>query len=153
MVDVTGKTQEMLVDTRATHNFMSPRVTEWLGLKLTNNGSWFTDVNAEERPTKGVVKNVELRIGIWIGKADFNIIDMDELGVVLEMDFMKKSSAKLNPYCVVMMMLGKEGQLEWMIPLVSKDGADTQKAPETLDDYQLLLYIGFDEEFYNSNSS
>ncbi|KAK3028175.1 hypothetical protein RJ639_038699 [Escallonia herrerae] len=45
-------------------------------------------------------------------KADFNIIDMDELGVVPEMDFMKKSSATLNPYCGVMMMVGKEGQPE-----------------------------------------
>ncbi|KAK3008410.1 hypothetical protein RJ639_015336 [Escallonia herrerae] len=82
-VDVTGKTQEALVDTGATHNFMSPRVAEWLGLKPTKDGSWFTAVNAEERPTKGVIKNVDLRTGGWTWKADFNIIDMDELGVVL----------------------------------------------------------------------
>ncbi|KAK3015833.1 hypothetical protein RJ639_006010 [Escallonia herrerae] len=41
---------------------------------------------------------------IWTGKKDFNIIDMDELGVVLGMDFMKKLSTTLNPYCGVMMM-------------------------------------------------
>ncbi|KAK3024349.1 hypothetical protein RJ639_043675 [Escallonia herrerae] len=107
-VDVVGKTQEALVDTRATYNFMSPRVTEWLGLKPTKGGSWFTAVNAEERRTKGVVKNIDLRIDGWTRKADFNIIDMDELGVVLVMDFMEKSSATLNPYCGVMMMVGKE---------------------------------------------
>ncbi|KAK2999224.1 hypothetical protein RJ639_023579 [Escallonia herrerae] len=89
--------------------------------------SWFTTVNAEERSTKGVVKNVDLRIDGWRGKADFNIIDMDELGVVLGMDFIKKSSTTLNPYCGVMMMAGKEGQPEWMISLVSKDGADACK--------------------------
>ncbi|KAK3030752.1 hypothetical protein RJ639_036556 [Escallonia herrerae] len=61
-VDVAEKTQEELMDTRATHNFMSPRVAEWLGLKPTKDWSWFTVVNAEERPTKGVVKNVNLRI-------------------------------------------------------------------------------------------
>ncbi|KAK3019682.1 hypothetical protein RJ639_004157 [Escallonia herrerae] len=101
-VDVAEKTQEALVDTGATHNFMSPRVTEWLGLKPTKDGSWFTAVNNEERHMKGVIKNVNLRTGRWTWKADFNIIDMDELG-------------------------GKEGQPEWMIPLVSKDGADTRK--------------------------
>ncbi|KAK3012438.1 hypothetical protein RJ639_010361 [Escallonia herrerae] len=122
-----SRKQEALVDTRATHNFMSPWVAECLGLKSTKDGSWFTTMNAEERPTKGVVKNVNLRIGIWIGKADFNIIDMDELGVVLEMDFIKKSSTTLNPYCGVMMMVGKEGQLEWMVQLVSKDRADACK--------------------------
>ncbi|KAK3016669.1 hypothetical protein RJ639_006764 [Escallonia herrerae] len=58
--------------------------------------------------------------------ADFNIINMDELGVVLGMDFMEKSSATFNPYCGVMMMVGKEGQPEWMIRLVSKDGANTR---------------------------
>ncbi|KAK3000883.1 hypothetical protein RJ639_020492 [Escallonia herrerae] len=99
-VDVFGKNKEALVDTGATYNFMSPRVAEWLGLKLTKDESWFTTVNVEERPTKGVVKNVNLRIGRWTWKADFNIIDMDELGVVLGMDFMEKSSATLNPYCM-----------------------------------------------------
>ncbi|KAK3012294.1 hypothetical protein RJ639_012842 [Escallonia herrerae] len=74
-------------------------------------------------PHKGVIKNVDLRICRWTGKKDFNIIDMDEFGVVLGMDFMKKSSTALNPYCRVMMMIvGKEGQPEWMISLVSKDG-------------------------------
>ncbi|KAK3027250.1 hypothetical protein RJ639_041668 [Escallonia herrerae] len=126
-VDVVGKTQEALVDIRATHNFMSPRVAEWLRLKPTKDGSWFTAVNAEERPTKGVIKNVNLRTDGWTWKADFNIIDMDELGVVLGMDFMEKSSATLNPYCGVMMMVGKEGQPEWMISLVSKDGANARK--------------------------
>ncbi|KAK3017952.1 hypothetical protein RJ639_005231 [Escallonia herrerae] len=121
-VDVAGKTQEALVDTGATHNFMSPRVAEWLRLKPTKDGSWFTAMNAEERPTKGVVKNVNLRTGGWTWKVNFNIIDMDELGVVLRMDFMEKSSTTLNPYCGVMMMAGKEGQPKWMIPLVSKDG-------------------------------
>ncbi|KAK3015511.1 hypothetical protein RJ639_005393 [Escallonia herrerae] len=48
---------------------------------------------------------------------------MDELGVVLGMDFMENLSATLNPCCWVMMMVGKEGQPKWMIPLVSKDGA------------------------------
>ncbi|KAK3002456.1 hypothetical protein RJ639_022450 [Escallonia herrerae] len=141
-VDVAEKTQEALMDTGATHNFMSPWVDEWLGLKSTKDGSWFTFVNAKERLTKGVIKNVDLRIDIWIWKANFNIIDMDELGVVLEMDFMKKSSNTLNLYCGVMMMVGKEGQLEWMIPLMSKDGADARKGIIVLqlDNGSMLCY-------------
>ncbi|KAK3017773.1 hypothetical protein RJ639_005089 [Escallonia herrerae] len=123
-VDVTGKTQETLVDTGATHNFMSPRVAEWLGLKPTKDESWFTALNVEERPMKGVIKNVNLRTGGWTWKADFNIIEWMS---VLGMDFMEKLSATLNPCCRVMMIAGKEGQLEWMIPLVSKDGADARK--------------------------
>ncbi|KAK3008080.1 hypothetical protein RJ639_013906 [Escallonia herrerae] len=126
-VDVSEKTQEALVDIGATHNFMSPRVAEWLGLKPTKDGSWFMVVNVEEPPMKGAIKNVNLRIGGWTGKADFNIIGIYELGVVLGMDFMENLSATLNPYCGVMMMAGKEGQLEWMIPLVSKDRDDARK--------------------------
>ncbi|KAK3008559.1 hypothetical protein RJ639_014432 [Escallonia herrerae] len=119
---------------------MSPRVAEWVGLKPTKDGSWFTVVNAKERPTKGVVKNVDLRIDRWTGKADFNIIDMDELGVVLGMDFMEKSSATLNPYWE--MMAGKEGQPKWMIPLVSKDRADARKGITMLqlDKRSMLCY-------------
>ncbi|KAK3029958.1 hypothetical protein RJ639_037913 [Escallonia herrerae] len=78
-------------------------------------------------PHKEVVKNVDLRIDGWTRKADLNIIDMDELGVVLGMDLMEKSSTALNTYCGVMMMAGKEGQPEWMILLVSKGGADARK--------------------------
>ncbi|KAK3032218.1 hypothetical protein RJ639_036148 [Escallonia herrerae] len=95
-------------------------------------------------PHKGVVKNVDLRIGRWTGKKDFNIIDMDELGVVLGMDFMKKLSTALNPYCRVMMMIvGKEGQPEWMIPLVSKDGANARKGITVLqlDEGLTLCYV------------
>ncbi|KAK3040179.1 hypothetical protein RJ639_028429 [Escallonia herrerae] len=93
---------------------------------------------------KGVIKNVDLRTGGWTWKADFNIIDMDELGVVLGMDFMKKLSTALNPYCRVMMMIvGKEGQPEWMIPLVSKDGANARKGITVLqlDEGLMLCYI------------
>ncbi|KAK3010464.1 hypothetical protein RJ639_011072 [Escallonia herrerae] len=94
-------------------------------------------------PHKEVIKNVDLRIGEWTGKKDFNIIDMDELGVVLGMDFMEKSSAMLNPYCVVMMMAGKKGQPKWMIPLVSKDGANTRKGITVLqlDEGLKLCYV------------
>ncbi|KAK3014236.1 hypothetical protein RJ639_008169 [Escallonia herrerae] len=74
-----------------------------------------------------VVKNINLRIDGWTRKAHFNIIDMDELGVVLGMDFVEKLSATLNPYCRVMMMAGKDCQPEWMIPLVSKGGVDARK--------------------------
>ncbi|KAK3033890.1 hypothetical protein RJ639_033525 [Escallonia herrerae] len=94
-------------------------------------------------PHKGFVKNVDLRIGRWTGK-DFNIIDMDELGVVLGMDFMKKLSTALNPYCRVMMMIvGREGQPEWMIPLVSKDGANARKGITVLqlDEGLTLCYV------------
>ncbi|KAK2999722.1 hypothetical protein RJ639_023627 [Escallonia herrerae] len=108
MVDVAGKNQEVLVDTGATHNFMSPMVTEWLGLIPTRNGSWFTTVNAEERLMKGVFKNIDFKIDGCTGKADFNIIDIDELEVGDD-------------------DVGKEGQLEWMIQLVSKDEADALK--------------------------
>ncbi|KAK3010011.1 hypothetical protein RJ639_011014 [Escallonia herrerae] len=107
-VDVARKTQEALVDTRATHNFMSPSVAEWLRLKPTKDGGWFMVVNAEDRQTKGVIKNINLRIERWKEKADFNIIDMDELGVVLGMDVMDNSSVILNPYRGVMIMVGKE---------------------------------------------
>ncbi|KAK3018983.1 hypothetical protein RJ639_003402 [Escallonia herrerae] len=130
-VDVAEKTQEALMDTRATHNFMSPRVAKWLGLKPTKDRSWFMAVNVEERPTKGVIKNVDLRTGGWTWKADFNIIDMDELGVVLGMDFMEKSSATLNPYCGVMMMARKlihaiEALNDWM----DRDAKVEEKPPD-----------------------
>ncbi|KAK2999391.1 hypothetical protein RJ639_023517 [Escallonia herrerae] len=115
----------------------------WLGLKPTKDGNWFTAVNAEERQTKGVVKKVDLRIYGWTWKADFNIIDMDDLGVVLGMDFMEKSSATLNPYYGVMMVVGKEVQPEWMILLVSKDGANECKGITVLhlDERLTLCYV------------
>ncbi|KAK3024724.1 hypothetical protein RJ639_044161 [Escallonia herrerae] len=99
-------------------------------------------------PHKEVIKNVDLRTGGCTWKADFNIIDMDELGVVLGMDFMEKLSATLNPYCMVMMMAGKEGQSEWMIPLVSKNGANARKGITVLqlDEGLTLCYVEWQME-------
>ncbi|KAK3011796.1 hypothetical protein RJ639_011784 [Escallonia herrerae] len=121
---------------------MSPKVAKWLGLKPTKDESWFTTVNTKERLMKGVVRNIDLRIDRWTGKADFNIIDMDELRVVLGMDFMEKSSAMLNRCCGVMMMTSKEGQPKWIILLVSKDGADARKGITVLqlDKGSMLCY-------------
>ncbi|KAK3004791.1 hypothetical protein RJ639_019924 [Escallonia herrerae] len=100
-------------------------------------------IDDEPNGDEGRCRHYKVQVRIEGGKKDFNIIDMDELGVVLGMDFMETSSTTLNPYCVVMMMAGKEGQPKWMIPLVSKGGANARKGITVLqlDEGLKLCYI------------
>lgn len=52
-----------MVDTGATHNFISGEEAKRLGLQLAKDTSKMKAVNSEARPIHGVAKDVELRIG------------------------------------------------------------------------------------------
>ncbi|KAK3019904.1 hypothetical protein RJ639_002953 [Escallonia herrerae] len=62
---VAGKSLEALVDTGATHNFISPKVVEELRLKPSKDGSWYKAVNTNWQRNRGVFKYVSMRIGGW----------------------------------------------------------------------------------------
>ncbi|KAI3459096.1 hypothetical protein Pfo_015759 [Paulownia fortunei] len=69
---ISGKPTKALVDTGATHNFITEEEANRLGLRL---------------------KNVELRLGTWKGQVDFSVAPMDDFKVVLGMDFLRKVTA------------------------------------------------------------
>lgn len=103
-VFLNGRTTKAMVDTGATHNFITETEAARLGLKITPWDGWIKTVNASARRLGGVAKDVDMVLGARKGPVDFSVAPMDDFQVVLGMDFMRKVSAvvmsSFNSVCI-----------------------------------------------------
>ncbi|KAK2988499.1 hypothetical protein RJ640_014512 [Escallonia rubra] len=95
---LNGKLAHVLVDTGATHNFITMGEAERLGLNVVDGGGWLKPVNAEAKPLQGMVRRVEICLGKWKGFVDFSVARMDDFKVVLGLDFLRQVNALVSPY-------------------------------------------------------
>ncbi|KAH9763740.1 hypothetical protein KPL70_001270 [Citrus sinensis] len=84
---VNGQSVHALLDTGATHNFVSVDEAKRLGLKATKEGGTMKAVNSPAKPIAGIVQGVHITLGTWSGKLDFSIVPMDDFKMVLGMEF------------------------------------------------------------------
>ncbi|KAM1935795.1 hypothetical protein ACFX15_019800 [Malus domestica] len=117
-VDVkTGdKTTRVLVDTGATHNFMTTEEATRLGLRVTKEPGSVKTVNSAATPIVGVARNVQVDIGTWKGKIDFTVVKMDDYGVVIGLEFMDKVRAFPIPFYNIFCILA-DGRQPCLVPL------------------------------------
>ncbi|CAN6695431.1 unnamed protein product [Malus baccata var. baccata] len=117
-VDVkTGdKTTRVLVDTGATHNFMTSEEATRLGLRVTKEPGSVKTVNSVATPIVGVARNVQVDIGAWKGEIDFTIVKMDDYGVVIGLEFMDKVRAFPIPFYNIFCILD-DGRQPCLVPL------------------------------------
>ncbi|CAN6728768.1 unnamed protein product [Malus baccata var. baccata] len=117
-VDVkTGdKTTRVLVDTGATHNFMTSEEATRLGLRVTKEPGSVKTVNSAATPIVGVARNVQVGIGAWKGNIDFTVVKMDDYGVVIGLEFMDKVRAFPIPFYNIFCILDDGRQL-CLVPL------------------------------------
>nr|CAN67852.1 hypothetical protein VITISV_020215 [Vitis vinifera] len=62
---VNGKATKALVDTGATHNFVSEDEARRLELQASKEGGWLKAVNLAAKPSHGVVRGMTMHIGSW----------------------------------------------------------------------------------------
>ncbi|KAH9727005.1 hypothetical protein KPL70_008489 [Citrus sinensis] len=86
-IKINGQTIRALIDTGATHNFVSVDEAKRLGLKATKEGGTMKDVNSPAKPIAGIAQGVHITLGTWSGKLDFSIVPMDDFKMVLNMEF------------------------------------------------------------------
>ncbi|KAM2621540.1 hypothetical protein TB2_026279 [Malus domestica] len=117
-VDVkTGdKTTRVLVDTGATHNFMTSEEATRLGLRVTKEPGSVKTVNSAATPIVGVARNVHVDIGTWKGTIDFTVVKMDDYGVVIGLEFMDKVRAFPIPFYNIFCILA-DGRQPCLVPL------------------------------------
>ena len=77
-----------MVETSATHNFVSDDETKRLKLQASNEESWVKVVNSAAKLSHGVAREVVMHIGSWEGRVDFIVAPMDDFKMVLGMDFL-----------------------------------------------------------------
>jgi hypothetical protein len=125
---VSGLKMVALVDTDATHHFVSEWTAMLLHYKIESNMSAFKVVKSTMKPTIGVVRSAPLKFGNWFGILDLTMAPLDDHLVVLGKDFLKIAKVVLVPHeslfvflyrtktlCVPMTMRRK---LVWM-PIMS----------------------------------
>ncbi|KAH9753791.1 Endonuclease [Citrus sinensis] len=84
---VNGQSVRALLDTGATHNFVSVDEAKRLGLKATKERGTMKVVNSPAKPIAGIAQGVHITLGTWSGKFDFSIVPMDDFKMVLGMEF------------------------------------------------------------------
>ncbi|CAL2272473.1 unnamed protein product [Prunus armeniaca] len=90
---VNDKTTRCLVDTSASHNFISVQEAKRLGCRVSKEAGSMKTVNSTAKPIDGVARGVELHVDAWKGVADFSVILMDNYNVVLGMKFIDEGGA------------------------------------------------------------
>lgn len=61
-----------LVDSGATHNFVSIDEAKRLGINITKEGGSIKTVNSNAKPICGVARNLKAEIGEWVNMIDLS---------------------------------------------------------------------------------
>ncbi|XP_070008731.1 uncharacterized protein [Nicotiana sylvestris] len=79
-----------MVDTGATHTFVSANLVHKYGLKVTKCPSYMRTVNAKAQAIVGMAYDVPMSVGNWKGKVNLMVIPLKEFEMILGIDFMRK---------------------------------------------------------------
>ncbi|KAL3535011.1 hypothetical protein ACH5RR_003472 [Cinchona calisaya] len=86
-----------MVDTGATHSFVTGRDVRRLKLELKEHGYRIKAVNSEAQPVLGVA-SVELTFGPWSGKCSLMAVPLDDFDLILGKEFMGTNKIFLIPH-------------------------------------------------------
>eukprot|EP00253_Pinus_taeda_P030757 PITA_30757 len=87
-----------MIDSGASHNFMSEDTVRRLELKFVPVEAHMKTVNSPPTAILGIAEKVDTVLGEWSGKADFTIVRIDDYEAVLGMEFMKQFKAMVVPH-------------------------------------------------------
>uniref|UniRef100_A0A803N278 Eukaryotic translation initiation factor 3 subunit G N-terminal domain-containing protein n=1 Tax=Chenopodium quinoa TaxID=63459 RepID=A0A803N278_CHEQI len=116
---VGGKASKALVDTGATHNFVTLKEATRLGLKFTKKRGSLKTVNTIPAPIHGVARGVPLQLSEWKGAVDFTVVDMDDFNLVLGLEFM--DSVRPFTFEEDGSLTIKRGQGAWSVPVAREE--------------------------------
>ena len=103
---VNGRNARAMVDTGASHNFVTETEARRLGLVLKKGGGSMKSVNSKAKPILGVAEQVEAKLGDWEGKMNFTAVNMDDFNLVLGLEFLRTSKAVVMPHLNSLLVAG-----------------------------------------------
>lgn len=106
-VTINGKATRAMVDTGATHNFVTEGEARRLGLKYKKESGSMKTVNSSAKPIFGVARNIHTTLGDWKGQVNFTVAAMDDFDLVFGMDFLEHSKAIPLPHLKSLLVAGE----------------------------------------------
>ncbi|CAN6454511.1 unnamed protein product [Victoria cruziana] len=106
-----------MVDTGATHNFVSVEETKRLGLILKKEELRMKVMNSEAKPICGVARDVAVKIKNLSGKTNFSVAPIDDYKMILGIDLMCKAKMVSMPHLRTIASLDEN--VPYMIPAQS----------------------------------
>ncbi|KAF3674003.1 putative polyprotein P3-like [Capsicum annuum] len=96
--EVNGRAVHIMVDTGATHNFVTEEKAKELGVAFVTSDSMLKTVNCLPTNVNGLDPRVSLTLGGWKGEMDFSVVLMNVFDIVLGMDFWYEINAFILPH-------------------------------------------------------
>uniref|UniRef100_A0A5K1DJK4 Aspartic peptidase DDI1-type domain-containing protein n=1 Tax=Nymphaea colorata TaxID=210225 RepID=A0A5K1DJK4_9MAGN len=88
-VTLNGMSTVAMVDSEATHNFVSREEVERVRLKSVPQQRTLKMTNSEARPILGEAKGATVQIEGWTGVTNFSVVPLDDFKVILGMEFLR----------------------------------------------------------------
>ncbi|XP_070039913.1 uncharacterized protein [Nicotiana tomentosiformis] len=105
---INNKPAQAMVDTGATHNFVTEAAAKRLELKLAPTNSHVKTVNAEVQNARGVANGVGVKLGTWKGMANFIVTAMDIFDIILRQEFFRHCHTLIDPYLQHLLVMERE---------------------------------------------
>ncbi|KAL4333573.1 hypothetical protein GQ457_07G007230 [Hibiscus cannabinus] len=115
-VAINGKATRAMVDTGASHNFISPKEATRLGVKVTRGKGSIKAVNSAAKPIHGIAQEVKTDVGTWSGRLNFSIVPMDDYKLILGIEFLDQVKAIPMPFANAMSIT--EGNQACVVPMI-----------------------------------
>lgn len=95
---ISGTNVSLLVDTGASHSFITPATARKLGLPTSDVGASIEVRSAKGEPQLAtrLAFDVPLQLGSWEGRENFTICEIDEVDLILGMTCLSKSGAVID---------------------------------------------------------
>ena len=106
---VNGRKVLALIDTGATHSFVSKGMALELGLKTGIHNSKIKAVNSQAKQIDGMARNVRIRLGDYEGRMDLMVIEMDDFDLIIGNAFMRTAGVGVFPQLGGILIMDQAG--------------------------------------------
>ncbi|KAF3779878.1 hypothetical protein EJ110_NYTH40500 [Nymphaea thermarum] len=107
-VTLNGMSTVAMVDSGATHNFVSEEEAERVGLRPVPQQRTIKAVNSPAKAVLGEAKGVTVQIQGWTGVTNFSVVPLDDFKVILGLEFFRSQDAMIVSRTNTVMIMGAD---------------------------------------------